>query len=64
MVAMATYTVTALMSGKSLLSTARMTSRPMPGMEKKRSIRKAPASRPGSWIITFVRMGMDALRST
>ena len=64
MVAMATYTVTALMMGKSLRSTARITSRPMPGMPKKRSIRKAPASSPGSCSRMLVTMGIPALRST
>ena len=56
--------VTALITGKSLRSTARITSRPTPGIEKKRSIRNAPASSPGSWIITLVMIGMEALRST
>ena len=48
MVATATYTVTALITGKSLRSTANSTSRPMPGIEKKRSIKNAPASSAGN----------------
>src|SRR5450755_250673 len=64
MVATATYTVIALITGKSLRSTASITSRPMPGMEKKRSIRKAPMSNPGSCAMTWVMIGIDALRST
>ena len=64
MVAAATYTVTALIMGKSLRSTARMTSRPMPGMPKNRSGKKAPISSAGRLAITCVMMGMAALRST
>ena len=64
MVAAATYTVIALMTGKSLRSTARITSRPMPGMPKKRSSRKAPISSAGRLAITWVMIGIAALRST
>ncbi|MNC94708.1 hypothetical protein D3C83_116250 [compost metagenome] len=53
-----------MITGKSLRSTAMMTSRPMPGIEKKRSIRNAPASNPGNWIMTLVTTGMAALRRT
>ena len=64
MVATATYTVIALITGKSLRSTASSTSRPMPGIEKKRSMRNAPISNPGISAITKVMIGIEALRST
>src|SRR5258708_7258936 len=52
------------MIGKSLRSTARITSRPMPGMPKKRSMRNAPANSPGSCSRMLVTIGIAALRST
>ena len=54
----------ALITGKSERSTARMTSRPMPGIEKNRSIRNEPSKSPGSAAIRLVMIGIDALRST
>ena len=56
--------VTAWMTGKSLRFTASSTSRPMPGMLKKTSIRKLPTKMPGNCSPMLVRIGIIALRST
>src|SRR5262249_444642 len=64
MVSTARYTVTALITGKSLRFTAVMISRPRPGIEKNTSSRNEPTKIPGSAMPTLVRIGMSALRST
>ncbi|SSQ14306.1 Uncharacterised protein [Acinetobacter baumannii] len=64
MVAAAIYTVIALITGKSLRSTAIITSRPIPGIPKKRSIKNAPMSNAGKVAITSVIIGIEALRKT
>lgn len=64
MVAAAIYTVMALMTGKSLRSTAIITSRPIPGIPKKRSIKNAPINNAGKFDITSVIIGIEALRRT
>src|SRR5205085_10554505 len=64
MVRMARYTVTALMTGKSLRLTAVMISRPNPGIEKNTSSRNEPTKMPGSEMPMLVRIGIRALRMT
>src|ERR1700733_15091438 len=54
MVMTARYTVTALMTGKSLRFTAVMISRPRPGIEKNTSRRNEPTKIPGSAMPTLV----------
>src|SRR6187401_2237249 len=58
MVSTARYTVTALITGKSLRFTAVMISRPNPGMEKNTSNRKEPTKTPGSEMPMLVRIGI------
>ncbi len=64
MVITARYTVTALMTGKSLRFTAVMISRPRPGIEKNTSSRNEPTKTPGSEMPTLVRIGIIAFLST